>query len=233
MNNKKRVCKFPEDGTGIKSLYFSGMNLYFLLDSPKELPFKKTIRRYGAEDTELTVHSKESIPLTDKLKIEQWVVDGANIGSLMMDTKICSPAFPIAFGTDTKLIEIFSSSSTNKTITLKQDISTPVVLVLYGDDIKWTIEGDLSKTVGVYVHGLSTVSLPTASGVSVFTDKTSVYPDPKGSSFNAYTWSTIGLGIDSIIDVGQNIMTVLTDKAINDNKLSPKKRAFPQRVINQ
>ena len=63
MNNKKRVCKFPEDGIGIKSLYFSGMNLYFLLDSPKELPFKKTIRRYGAEDTELTVHSRRAFHL--------------------------------------------------------------------------------------------------------------------------------------------------------------------------
>jgi hypothetical protein len=216
MPNKKRLCIFPEDATAIKSLYFSGRNLYFLIDSSKEVPFKNITQRYGTNDTSLKVAQKESIKLSGNLKIEKWAFDGANLtlASLMMDDTICSPSFPNAFPSSTKLVEVYSSHKerTPRSIKWKQTIPGPVVLILYGNYMEWQLEGDLSKTVGVYVHGYSSrVKLPESSSVPTFADNQSAYEDPRGSSFNKYTRSVTGLVIDAVIDVREKDKESCTD----------------------
>jgi outer membrane protein OmpA-like peptidoglycan-associated protein len=216
MPNQKKLWFFPDEGTGIRSLYVSGRHLYFLVDSSKEVPFKNITQRYGTDDTLLKVAQKESIQLSDKLKIEKWTVEGANLftGSLMMDDTICSPSFPNAFPTSTKLIEVYSSHKerTPRMIKWKQTVPGPVVLILYGNYIEWQLEGDLSKTVGVYVHGFSSsVKLPELSSVPTFADNHSAYEDPYGSSFNKYTRSVTGLVIDAVIDVREKDKEGCTD----------------------
>jgi outer membrane protein OmpA-like peptidoglycan-associated protein/tetratricopeptide (TPR) repeat protein len=206
MRGKKRLCIFPEDGTGIKSLYVSGRHLYFLIDSSKDVPFKDITQRYGRDDTLLKVAEKETIKLSDNLKIEKWSLEGASLvsASLMMDDTICTPSFPNAFPSSTKLVEVYSSHKdrTPRTIKWKQTISGPVLLVLYGNYIQWQLEGDLSNTVGVYVHGYSSrVELPETSSVSTFADNQDAFEDPRNSSFNRYTRSVTGLLIDAVIDV--------------------------------
>jgi hypothetical protein len=219
MPRKKRLWIFPEEGTGIKSLYFSGRNLYFLIDSSKEVPFKNITQRYGTNDTLLKVAQKESIKLSDSLKIEKWTVDQYNLflGSLMMDDTICSSSFPNAFPSNTKLIEVYSShkGTTPRMIKWKQTIPGPVVLILYGNYIEWQLEGDLSKTVGVYVHGYSSgVKLPDASGVPTFADNEFAYENPSASSFNKYTRSGTGLLIDAIFDVRERDKDGCTDHSL-------------------
>jgi tetratricopeptide (TPR) repeat protein len=216
MRNKKKLCLFPEGITGIKSLYFNGKYLYFLIDSSKEVLFKNITQRYGSNDTLLKVAEKESIKLSDKFKIEKWTVEGANLfsGSLMMDDTICTPSFPNAFPSSTKLIEVYSSHKdrTPRMIKWKQTIPGPVVLILYGNYIEWQLEGDLSKTVGVYVHGHSSgVKLPDASGVPTFADNEFAYENPSGSSFNKYTRSGTGLLIDAVIDIREKDKEGCTD----------------------
>jgi tetratricopeptide (TPR) repeat protein len=224
MKNKKRVCRFPEDGSGIRSLYLSGIYINFLVDSSKEVPFKKVIRRYGRDDTELAVKSKESIPLTEKLKIERWVVEGNQSGSLMLDNKICSPAFSDVLDAGTKLIEIFSnnpSSTSLEDINVELAISDAAVIILYGNQISWTLTGDLAKTLGVYVHGQSTLRIPESPTVPVFVENKYAFPDPRGSSFNPYTRSVTGLTLDAIVDVGRSKTFVLTDQLLKQNQVVP------------
>ncbi len=211
MPNKKRLCIFPEDSSGIKSLYFSGRDLrdlYFLIDSSKEVPFKNVKQRYGTSDRLLNVAEKESVKLSDNFKIEKWTVDGYGfglfLGSLMMDDTICTPSFPNAFPSSTKLIEVYSlhKERTPRIIKWKQTIPGPVVLILYGNYVEWQLEGDLSKTAGVYVHGHSSrVKLPDTSGVPTFADNEYASEDRKGSSFNMNTRSVTGLLIDTLLDV--------------------------------
>lgn len=229
---KKRLCKFPEDIGGVRSLFF-GKDLYFLLDSPGDVPFKNIVSRYGSKESPLKVAGKETIHLADGLKLERWTMGGTIMGSLMLDDVICARAFPTAFKSNTRLVEVFSSQSQSssrppKEITLRQNISSQVALILYGNNIAWTIEGDLSKTVGIYIHGLSSAKIQDTRSVPVFFDKNSAYPDPMGSSFNQYTRSSTGLLIDSAIDVGEEPTTNLTDQLINRNKYDPKTPRKPK-----
>lgn len=198
--------KFYENGTGIKSLYFGCNDLYFLIDSSKEVPFNKikTIQNYSTYDIEFTIASKENIPLTDKLKLEHWSLDGDSNNlwhtPLMLDNTICSPLFTTPFDADTKAIAVFISRSEHRNITLKQDATSPVILILCGNDLRWTIEGDLSETIGIYVLGDSTIKLPPGIVIPIAIEKRSIYP---GDSFNQYVRSKIGLAIDSVIVIGE------------------------------
>lgn len=232
-NKKKRLCKFAEDSSGLKSLYF-GADLYFLIDSGKVVPFKKVTGTSGSINNVFNVTEKEDISLTDNLKLERWTVNYSSYhGSVILDDMICSLVFPAAYGTGTKLVELYSSKinkpeSASRVITVRQSMSVPSILILYGNNLSWTLDGDLSNTVGVYVHGLSVVRVPSVGTVPVFSNNTAAYPDPKGSSFNPHTSRTsIGLTIDSIVDVGRNEMIVLTDQIVGDNRYVPKAAPAP------
>lgn len=213
--NKKMVWTFPENGSGIKSLYISGENLYFLIDESKDVPFKNIAYRYQEKDHSLQINDSDVIPLTNGLKLVRWDV-GQIDGSLLLDNLICSQTFPVAFDATTKLVEIFSSDNVR---ILEQDLSQPTILLFYGQDIEWTIKGDLSNIVGVYIHGQSKLNLSSRSDIPVFNDNEKVKFDPKDTSFNRYVGNIIGLPVYSIIKADQEGKIMLTDDLVEKNRL--------------
>jgi ankyrin repeat protein len=229
---KRRICRFPESATGVRSIYV-GKDLYFLTDSKIEVPYTKLINTYGNRDRVLAVSGKEAIPLDDSLKLERWTTGWIGQGALTLDDMICAQPFPTAFGVNTRLVEVFSKGAKSdsdppKEIVLRQNVSLPVMLILYGNNIAWTVEGDLSRTRGIYVYGLSTAKLRSATEVPMFFEKKSASPDPRDSSFNAYVRSTTGLTLSSAIDLDEESITTLTDQIISNSKYDPRTPRRPK-----
>lgn len=89
--NKKGICFFPENDSGVHSVYFNESYWYFLVDSSKSVPFSKISGTFSNGEQQLTVKGKETIRLTDALKIERWYMEQGFQVPIRMDNMICKP----------------------------------------------------------------------------------------------------------------------------------------------
>lgn len=219
--NKKQLLNLSDTDSGAKSLIFYGKNWFFLVDADKEVSFKRLTIFVNNTDKELVFERKEVIPLSTTQKLEHWIVSPSTYYGnwnfpLKLDDSIYNKTCSFVFGADTKLVEIVSPKkryglNSRKNTVDVHTLSSPRLLVLYGNRVEWTLEGDLSNIVGLYVHGQSTISLSSGKTVPIYYDNEKVDFDPKDTSFNRYTVSKIGLAVDSIITVDESGKAVVTD----------------------
>lgn len=89
--NKKGICTFPENNFGVHSVYFNESYWYFLVDSGKSVPFSKISGTFSNGEQPITVKGKDTIRLTDTLKIERWYMEQGYQVPIRMDNMICKP----------------------------------------------------------------------------------------------------------------------------------------------
>lgn len=94
--NKKGICFFPNNSFGIHSVYFNETYWYFLVDASKSVPFTKISGDFSNGEQPITVKGKETIRLTDSLKIERWYMEQSFYMPIHMDSMICKPNKPQA-----------------------------------------------------------------------------------------------------------------------------------------
>lgn len=219
--NEQRLLKFSDDDSGVKSLYFYGQSWFFLVDANKEVSFKRLAILINNIEQEMNFANKEVIPLSSTLKLVHWSVPSPYYGTwnfpIKLDDMIYNETCSFVFAADTKLVEIVSpkerygwNARKNKVL-VNSALSSPKLIVLYGNNVDWALEGDLTNIAGVYVHGQSTVSQPIGKTVPVYSDNMQVEFDPKDTSFNRYTVSKIGLAVDSIITVDESGKAEVTE----------------------
>lgn len=97
----KGVCTFPEGASGVHSVYFNSVNWYFLVDAEKSVSFKSVSGYFSNGEVAFSAKRKDTIKLTDDLKVERWSMNQGYYTPLRFDDWICSPTKPEAHKKDT------------------------------------------------------------------------------------------------------------------------------------
>jgi tetratricopeptide (TPR) repeat protein len=210
--NGKRIVFFNDADHGVKSLYLNRQHWYFLVEANKEVPFKKLAVLVNNKMEEFVFADKEVIPLSTALKLEHWSRPSPYYGNwvspLNLDNSIYVLKSSFVFAADTRIVQINSTRvpvTEKPRIVVSQGLNTPTLLLLYGNGVDWTIEGDLKNIKGVYVHGYSSFYQSESRAIPVYADNQKAnYGSMEDSMQEVKTLSELGLPVSSVITVDES-----------------------------
>ncbi len=199
----KWLCKAGDSGSNPRAVYVTRNHVYFLTKTGAKIAYQRFARRERDKDTALEVAKKEDFPLGNGFSVSLWEVSVPFQGTLVLGEQLCSRFLPSMIDDGTELVELYTHGE-SKPVTVSSNTSKPIVLLLYGNKANWTIANDSQNIRAIYVHGKdATLRYPDKMPAVAHMDTKlgdGAYPEPWGSSFNAYTATTIGLTIGAIID---------------------------------
>ncbi len=191
--------------------------IYFLLNKQSGVPYKTmSFTGYG-EVKHIELMEETLFPLNDEYSIVRWETNyqPSNLKITFDDAEVCVTPFGTMLNKNTSLVMLYSSSSKQVSVTVNEN--NPVALVLYGNDVNWTLSGNLVNIKGIYIKGKGS-SVHGGNGIQVYFDTiTHAFMPPSGSSFVRNTERIIGLEIDAVVEVGEN---AVIDSSIFDNDKS-------------
>ena len=235
--DNNRRCIFGDTVTGIYTVHFNSLSWFFLVDANKSVPFNKVSGMFSNGEQSLVIHSKETIPQTDTLKIERWYMEQGFYMPTYMDNMVCVPTLLKAYDRNTKLVAVFPESNAEnsnpknssirdtpyKNVTINLTNTTPIILFIYGHNTEFSFNGDLSNIRAIYMHGNSIVTLPESSNIQIVreAEKESLstrvdFPNAMGFRVQHLT----GLPLSSIVNMGSEGSITLSDKTIAENSRS-------------
>jgi len=231
--NKKGICFFPENNAGVHSVYFNESYWYFLVDANKTVPFSKISGNFSNGEQPLSVKGKETIQLTDALKIERWYMEQGFQVPTHMDNLMCAPSLVRSYSDKTKLVAIVPASTMEnssprsillkdhpyKILTIKLTNTSPAILYFYGHNTELNFEGDLSNIHTIFIHGNSIVTLPKNNKIEIIKDGENASLNSRVDfprAMDYYAHYATGLHFFSIVDLEQADTITLSDKVIMD-----------------
>ncbi len=196
----KWLCKANGAAANPRSVYVARNHVYFLGKTGTEIFYPKFARRERNQDIDLEVKAREQFPLGNGLSVFRWEVPVPSQGTLVLGNQLCNRFLPVLIDDGTELVEVYSSDA-RKPVSVSSSASKPIVLVLYGNEAKWTILDDSKNIRAIYVHGRdSELQRPKNMAAVVYMDtKQGAYSEPWGSSFNAYSTTLIGLRVGAMV----------------------------------
>lgn len=208
----KWLCKAGDSDSNLRSVYIVRNYVYFLTKTGVEIDYQQLAMRDHGGDNTLDVTKKEVFPLENGFSVFRWEVNVPFQSTLVLGDKLCSNYLPSMIDDGTELIELHAYDE-SKPITVSSNTSKPIVLVLYGNKVNWTISNDSQNIRAIYVHGKdATLQYPDKMPVAVHMDtKLGAYSEPWGSSFNVNIETTIGLKIGAIVNLRKRQQIQLDD----------------------
>lgn len=217
----KWLCRAADSHVSTKAVYVTMNHVYFLAKTGSDISYSRIARRERDKEDALEVKQKESIPLDNGLSIFRWDVYVPFQGTLVLGDQLCSRSIPLLIDDGTELVELYSSQGDIKSATVTSATTKPIVLLLYGNHMQWTITDESKNIRAIHVHGKdSNVQYAGKKRFIVSLDtKQYAYSEPAKSSYNLYTPLTIGLKISAMIDLKTRSEINVTD---NDLSLTPR-----------
>lgn len=212
----KWLCKAHGSAANPRSVYVARNHIYLLAKTGTEISYPKLARRERNQDSALEVKAKEQFPLGNGLSVLRWEVSVPFQGTLILGNQLCSRFLPTLIDDGTELVEVYTRDE-RKPVSVSSSTSKPIVLVLYGNVTKWTITDDSRNIRAVYVHGRdSELQRAENSAAVVHMDtKQGAYSEPWGSSFNAYSATSIGLKVGAMVDATNRQQVRLDDAVLS------------------
>lgn len=211
----KWLCKVRDADSEPRAVYVAMNHVYFLTKTGFEIELPRFVRRERNSEQALQVTKKESFPLGNGLSVSRWEVYVPFQGTLVLGDQLCGRFLGSMIEDGTELIEVHTQRGGDQ-VRISADTSKPIVLVLYGNEGNWAITNGSRNIRAIYVHGkdaklLQADSVPVVAHMDT---QKYVYPEPWGSSFNAYTAMTLGLTIGAIVDATDRPQIRLDDSVL-------------------
>jgi tetratricopeptide (TPR) repeat protein len=211
----KWLCRASDEGAALDAVYVTNSAVYFLgkTGAPPELrPFA---RRERGKQSDLEPAAREEIALGNGLSVFQWQVGVPFQGVLVMGGRICGRYLGELIEDGLDLVEVVSMAEGARPV-VTAEFARPTVVVLYGNEAKWTMAKGSRNVRALYLYGKgSSVSRADASPAEVKSNvKQAVFREAWGSSFNSYTETTIGLPLTAIVETKNNRYVPVNDALI-------------------
>lgn len=172
------VCRFGDNVPGLHALYVHGHHWYFLTDTNKPLSLSVMNGIFGDKESPIPVVSKVIHPLNDEISIEEWKTQQGYYMPTRLDNVMCAPSSPSAYAAAAKVIAIYPADAIKRQYersapfersptTVRLDNSMPIILVLYGRNLQFRLEGNVTQARAIIVYGNSHLDLPSGMQVPV------------------------------------------------------------------
>lgn len=205
-NILKKTCN-PGGENSVQAIYVSTRAIYFLVQAGKDVPYSRMTLHNGRKVDEVTIEERKLIELNEKYSVVRWVTSYQPSYDVITfdDEKVCSTPFGILIDKRIPGALVYTSEKGN--ISLRVNLQSPVVLILYGNEVNWTVSGSMEGVRGIYIKGKE-ATLEEAVSIPVYYDTSQgVYMPPSGSSFNShYTERFIGLPISRYIEATAGVV---------------------------